>query len=1118
VSVRYYRSYITKNPATYGMNISAPFISRPVGTTLLTLAIALVGIVAYALLPVSPLPQVDFATIRVSASLPGASPETMAATVATPLERTLGRIAGISEMTSTSSQGSTSIVLQFELDRDIDGAARDVQAAINAARAILPTMPRNPSYWKMNPSDSPIMVIGLTSDAMTKAGLYDIASTVFKQKLSQVYGVGEVSVGGGALPAVRVEINPGFLQSRDISLEDARAAIAGANVNMPKGILDDGETQWFVGANDQLRTAEDFAPIIIRHHNGATLRLSDVADVDDSVEDVRNVGYVNGKPAVLLIIYKQPGANIIETVRRVRSALPTLRSWMPESVDFTIVMDRSPSIAASVREVENALLISMFLVVLVVYLFLRNGRATFIPAVAVPVSLLGTFGVMYLFGYSLNHLSLMALTVATGFVVDDAIVVTENIVRHMEDGVPPVRAAYLGSREVAFTVMSISFSLIAVFIPILGMGGILGRLFKEFAVTLSAAVLVSLVVSLVVTPMMCAQLLRPEAGPLPPEPEKARFPTFMGRAVRSVSRGASRLIRLWGDFMDWLHESYARTLAVVLRHKFLTLLTLLLTIGCNIYLYVIVPKGFFPQQDVGQIFGMIRADQSISFQAMQPKLEALMDIVSKHPGVNAVGGFTGGAQRNSGMVFINLKPARERKQSMEQVINELREQLAVVPGGELFLNPMQDLRMGGRRTRAAYQYTLQSDDLALLRQWTPRITQAFQDIPGMADVNSDQETRGLQTMVTVDRDVIARLGVTQKQVDTALGLAFGQSLASTIYTGGNQYRVVMEFAPEYLQGPEGLFYLYVPSGGSTVAVPAFMSTGISGNTASTSAASGAGAAAGEHPLVPLSAFSSFEPTLTALSVSHQSQFTASTISFNLLPGVALSDVQEQIEATMLRLGVPETVRGSFQGTAGAFARSMSDQPLLILAAVVTLYIVLGVLYESLIHPLTILSTLPSAGMGAILGLMLFGAEFTVIAFIGVLLLAGIVKKNAIMMIDFAVEARRSEGLSALDAIYKACLLRFRPIMMTTMAAVGGAVPLMLGSGDGAEIRTPLGITIVGGLLVSQLLTLYTTPVVYLYLDRFSRENKTAERARLRDRQQQDSWRGSAPILQELTLQ
>ena len=1097
------------------MNISAPFISRPVGTTLLTLAVALVGIVAYALLPVSPLPQVDFATIRVSASLPGASPETMAATVATPLERTLGRIAGISEMTSTSSQGATSITLQFDLDRDIDGAARDVQAAINAARAILPTMPRNPSYRKMNPADSPIMVIGLTSDSMTTAGLYDVASTVFKQKLSQVYGVGEVSVGGGALPAVRVEINPGALQSRGVSLEDVRAAIAGANVTMPKGILDDGETQWFVGANDQLRKAEEFAPIIIRHHRGAILRLSDVADVDDSLEDMRNVGYVDGKPAVLLIIFKQPGANIIETVRRVRKALPILRSWMPESVDFTIVMDRSPSIAASVREVENALLISMFLVVLVVFLFLRNGRATFIPAVAVPVSLLGTFGVMYLCGYSLNHLSLMALTVATGFVVDDAIVVTENIVRHMENGVPPVKAAYMGSREVAFTVTSISFSLIAVFIPILGMGGILGRLFKEFAVTLSAAVLVSLVVSLVVTPMMCAQLLRPVAGPSP-SPEKVRppngtkawLPAFMGRAARSFSGGASRLLRLWGDFMDWLHESYARTLAVVLRHKFLTLLTLFLTIVCNIFLYIIVPKGFFPRQDVGQIVGMIRADQSISFQAMQPKLVALMDIVSEHPAVNSVGGFTGGAQRNSGMVFINLKPLRERKQSMEQVINELREQLTVVPGGELFLNPMQDLRMGGRRTRAAYQYTLQSDDLALLRQWTPRITQAFQDIPGMVDVNSDQETRGLQTMVTVDRDVIARLGVTQKQVDTALGLAFGQSPVSTIYTGGNQYRVVMEFAPEFLQGPESLYYLFVPSGGSTVAVPALVSTGISGNAASTSATSGV-AAAGERPLIPLSAFSSFEPTLTALTVSHQSQFTASTISFNLLPGVALSDVQEQIEATMLRLGVPETVRGSFQGTAGAFAKSMSDQPLLILAAIVTLYIVLGVLYESLIHPLTILSTLPSAGMGAILGLMLFGAEFTVIAFIGVLLLAGIVKKNAIMMIDFAVEARRSEGLSALDAIYKACLLRFRPIMMTTMAAIGGAIPLMLGSGDGAEIRTPLGITIVGGLLVSQLLTLYTTPVVYLYLDRFSRENKTAERARLRDRLQ-DSWRGSAP--------
>jgi len=1065
------------------MNISAPFISRPVGTTLLTLAVALVGIVAYMLLPVAPLPQVDFATIRVSASLPGASPETMAATVTTPLERALGSIAGVTEMTSTSSQGSASIVLQFDLSRDIDGAAREVQAAINAARSTLPALPRNPSYWKMNPADSPIMVIGLTSDSMTKGGLYDLASTVFKQKLSQVYGVGEVGVGGGSMPAVRVEIDPGALQSRGISLEDVRAAIAGGNANMPKGVLDNGETQWFVAASDRLQSAADFAPVIIRYHSGAALRLSDVAGVSDSVEDIRNVGYVEGKPAVLLVIYRQPGANVIETVRHVRAALPTLRAWTPEGVAFTVIMDRSPSIAASVREVEHALLIAMFLVVLVVFLFLRNGRATFIPAVAVPISLLGTFGVMYLFGYSLNHLSLMALTVATGFVVDDAIVVTENIVRHTENGEPPLKAAYQGSKEVAFTVLSISVSLIAVFIPILGMGGILGRLFKEFAVTLSAAVLVSLVVSLVTTPMLCALLLRPDGG---------------GSGEKD-ERPPSLLMRLWGDFMDWLHESYARTLAVVLRYKFLTLVTLLLTIACNIYLYVIVPKGFFPQQDVGQIFGSIRADQSISFQAMQPKLIALMDIVREHPEVNAVGGFTGGGQRNSGQVFINLKPARERKQGVSEIINDLRASLAAVPGGELFLNPMQDLRIGGRRARAAYQFTLQSDDLALLRHWTPRVTQAFQEIPGMVDVNSDQETRGLQTMVTVDRDVIARLGITQREVDTALGLAFGQSIASTIYTGGNQYRVVMGFAPEYTQGPEGLFYLYVLSGGSTVAVPATVSA--VPRTAGTAGGSAIGGIV-DRALVPLTAVASFAPTLTALSVSHQSQFTAATISFNLLPGVVLSDVQGQIEEAMIRLGVPESVRGSFQGTAGAFARTMSDQPLLILAAIVTLYIVLGVLYESLIHPLTILSTLPSAGMGAILGLMLFGAEFTVIAFIGVLLLAGIVKKNAIMMIDFAIAARRNEGLSAHDAIYQACLLRFRPIMMTTMAAIGGAIPLMLGSGDGAEIRTPLGITIVGGLLVSQLLTLYTTPVVYLYLDRFSREDKTAERLGLRPKPRQ----------------
>lgn len=1079
------------------MNISAPFISRPVGTTLLTLAVALVGLAAYALLPVAPLPQVDFATIRVVASLPGASPETMAATVATPLERTLGRIAGITEMTSTSSQGNTRIVLQFDLDRDIDGAARDVQAAINAARAILPTMPRNPSYWKMNPADAPIMVMGLTSDSLPQGELYDIASTVFKQKLSQVSGVGEVSVGGSSLPAVRVNVNPGALQRTGLSLEDVRAAIIRANVNSPKGVLDNGETQWSVGASDQLTTAAEYAPLVIRYRAGAALRLADVADVTDGVEDARNVGYIEGKPAVLLVIYKQPGANVIETARRVRQALPTLRAWLPESADFTIIMDRSPSIAASVAEVERALGIAMALVALVVFLFLRNGRATLIPAVAVPVSLLGTFGVMYLSGFSLNHLSLMALTVATGFVVDDAIVVTENIVRHMEDGAPPLEAAHRGSREVAFTVLSISLSLVAIFIPILGMGGLLGRLFKEFAVTLSAAVLVSLVISLTATPMMCARLLRPGAAGLAGTGLGAAGPAAAGPAAAycgglcgAAGRVWARALRLWGDCMDGLHEGYARTLAVVLRHKRLTLLTLLATIACNVYLYVAVPKGFFPQQDVGQIFGMIRADEGISFQAMQPKVIELMDIVRQHPAVNAVGGFSGGFQRNSGMVFVNLKPSGERRQTADQVINDLRGQLARVPGGELFLTPMQDLRMGGRRTRATYQYTLQSDELDLLRHWTPRITEAFKAIPGLADVNSDQETRGLQTTVTADRDSIARLGLTMRQVDTALSLAFGQSFVSTIYTGGNQYRVVMELDPDYLQGPEGLTHLYVPAQGAGGASAG--AAGLSGNAGSSLALQSEGGSR-EGALVPLQAFSSFSPTLTSLSVSHQGQFTAATISFNLLPGISLSSVQGDIDAAIADLGVPDAVRGGFQGTAGAFAKAMGDQPLLILAAIVTLYIVLGVLYESLIHPLTILSTLPSAGMGAILGLMLFRTEFTVIAFIGVLLLAGIVKKNAILMIDFAIEARRSEGLSAQEAIYKACLLRFRPIMMTTMAAVGGALPLILGSGDGAEIRTPLGITIVGGLLVSQLLTLYTTPVVYLYLDRFSSEEKKIKR-------------------------
>ncbi|MDR1490121.1 MAG: efflux RND transporter permease subunit, partial [Desulfovibrio sp.] len=1054
------------------MNLSAPFISRPVGTTLLTLAVALVGVAAYALLPVSPLPQVDFATIRVMASVPGASPETMAATVATPLERALGRIAGVTEMTSTSSQGNTSIVLQFDLSRDIDGAARDVQSAINAARSTLPVMPRNPSYRKSNPADAPIMIIGLNSDSMSLGDLYDIASTVFAQKLSQVYGVGEVTVGGSSLPAVRVEINPGAMQSRGLSLEETRAAIMRSNVNVPKGMLDNGEIFRTVGAADRLRAAADFAPLIVRYRNGAAVRLSDIAEVKDGVEDARNIGYSDGKPSILMIINKQPGANIIETVRNVRAMLPTLRSWIPDSVNVSITMDRSPSIAASVREVERALCLSMCLVILVVFLFLRNARATFIPAVAVPVSLAGTFAVMHLCGFSLNHLSLMALTVATGFVVDDAIVVTENIVRHMEDGAEVRLAARVGSREVTFTVLSISLSLVAIFIPILGMGGIVGRLFREFAVTLSAAVLVSLLVSLISTPMLCAHVLRAEDIGKNGEPPAGRIGIF------------TRATHLWGRCLDGLHSSYARTLRVVLRHKRLTLLLLVLTICFNIYLYIVVPKGFFPQQDVGQIFGMIMADQGISFQAMRPKLVALMDIVRAHPDVAHVGGFTGGRQRNSAMVFITLNPPGQRKKSEVRIIGELRGKLATVPGGELFLTPVQDLRIGGRRTRAEHQFTLLSDDLALLRAWAPRVTEAFRKIPGLADVNSDQETRGLQTMVTVDREIATRLGITQKQVDTALGLAFGQSFASTIYTDMNQYRVVMEFDEPYLQGPEGLFHLYVPAGVDQAAVADSAATGLSGNSGSSLFSVSPPKNTGGR-LAPLSAFSTFSPSLTSLSVSHQSQFTSATISFNLLPGVSMSEAQGRIEDALTGLGIPEAVRGSYSGVAGAFASSLRDQPLLILAALVTLYIVLGVLYESLIHPLTILSTLPSAGVGAILGLMAFGAEFTVIAFIGILLLAGIVKKNAILMIDFALEARRREGLAAEEAIYRACLMRFRPIMMTTMAAIGGALPLLFGQGDGAEMRAPLGITIVGGLLVSQLLTLYTTPVVYIFLDRFA---------------------------------
>ena len=1068
------------------MSVMRQIIHRPVGITLLTLATALLGVVAYALLSVAPLPQVDFPTILVQARMPGASPETMATTVATPLERTLGRIAGISEMTSFSSLGSTRVVIQFDLDRDIDGAARDVQAAINAARATLPTLPSNPTYRKMNPADMPIMILALTSDNLPVDQLFNIADSALAQKVSQIPGVGQVIIGGGSLSAVRVALNPGLINSQGIPLTEVRESIGSANTNLPKGMVDDGLTQWFVGANDRLVTADEFGPVVVRFQEKGSVRLNDLATVYSGVQDKNNAGYANGKRSVILVVFRQPGANIIETVGQVRAAMPLLRSWMPENASLEVLVDRSPSIAASVREVEFSLLISMALVTLVVWLFLRNARATIIPAVSVPVSLLGTFAVMYLCGFSLNHLSLMALTVATGFVVDDAIVVTENIVRHLENGEEPLEAAVRGSREVAFTVMSISVSLVAIFIPIIGMKGMAGRLFEEFAVTLSAAVMVSLAVSLLTTPMLCGQLLK--AGDTPQGILRGPVPLHMlGGVMGTLSRFGRRILRSWANFLDSMHEGYARSLARVLHYKRATLIFLLMTIALNIFLYIIIPKGLFPQQDTGQIRGAVRADQSISFQAMLPKFQQLMEIVRAHPDVQSLGGYMGGRASNSAMVFISLKPLKERKKTIWQIMQEIQKNSSHIPGIELFMRAMQDVRAGAREARTQYQFTLQTDDLALLREWAPRVEESFKTLPGIMDLNSDQDTRGLQVALEVNRDTLARMGVSFRQVDTALGLAFGQSFASTIFDGTNQYRVVMELEPEYIQGPQNLVHIYVPatlSASYTARDSAGGGIGRAGNVASSFASGGQGAT-----LVPLNVFTDHHLSLTAVGVSHQNQFTAATLSFNLAEGYALSDVEKAIEEKLFEIGLPSEIIATFQGTAKVFAQSVASQPLLILAALLTLYIVLGVLYESLIHPLTILSTLPSAGIGALLGLMVFGTEFTVVAFIGVLLLAGIVKKNAIMMVDFAIVARRDEGLSAEAAIFKACILRFRPIMMTTMAAVCGAIPLLLSGGEGAALRYPLGITIVGGLIMSQALTLYTTPVVYLYLDRFSRQKK-----------------------------
>ena len=1015
------------------MSISAPFIRRPVATSLLTMALALAGVLAFQHLPVSPIPQVEFPTIQVTAALPGASPETMASAVAMPLERQFGRIAGVTDMTSTSYLGSTTVVLQFDLGRNIDAAARDVQAAINAARGQLPTnLPNNPNYRKVNPADAPILILALTSPTIDTSRLYDAASSILQQKLAQVQGVGQVVVGGSALPGVRAELNPMVLNKYGIGLEQVRAALGAANANRPKGELANGTTAWAIRATDQLLKADQYRPLIVAYHDGAPVRLSDVAEVVDSVEDLRTAGLANGKPAVLIIMFRQPAANIIATVDRVRALLPQLRASIPAAIDLTVMLDRTTTIRSSIRDVELTLLVSIALVILVVFVFLRNAWATAIPGVVVPLSLIGTFGVMYLCGYSIDNLSLMALTISTGFVVDDAIVVIENITRYLEQGLTPLAAALRGSREIGFTVLSMSASLMAVFIPILLMGGIVGRLFREFAVVLSVAVAVSLVVSLTTTPMMCARFLKSRRG------------EAHGRLYKASERA-----------FDLLLGAYEKGLVWVLRHTRLTMLVTLITVCINVYLYVIVPKGFFPEQDNGRLMGAVQADQGTSFQSMHEKLAQFVSIVRSDPAVDTVVAFTGGNQgsTNAARMFMALKPIDERKLTAAEVMARLRPKLTTVPGASLYLQAVQDIRVGGRLSNALFQFTLQGDDLRERNRWAPRVQRKLQELPSLVDVSSDAQNRGLEASLVIDRDTASRLGITPQLIDDTLYDAFGQRQVSTMYTELNQYHVVMEVAPAFWQSPETLEDIYVrPATGAPV---------------------------------PLAAFTHFAPGTTALAVNHQGQFPAITLSFNLAPGVALGDAVAAIEAAVRDLGLPAGIHSSFQGTAQAFQASLANEPLLILAALVTVYIVLGVLYESYIHPLTILSTLPSAGVGAILALLLCRTDLSVIALIGIILLIGIVKKNAIMMIDFAVEAERTEGKPPEEAIYEACLLRFRPIMMTTMAALLGGLPLALGTGVGAELRRPLGITIVGGLLLSQLLTLYTTPVVYLYLDRFS---------------------------------
>jgi multidrug efflux pump len=1074
------------------VNISAPFIQRPVATILLTLALAISGVVAFGHLPVAPLPAVDFPTIMVQAQMAGASPETMAATVAAPLERRLGEIADVTEMTSQSTLGSTQINLQFDLSRNIDGASRDVQAAINAARADLPSsLKSDPTYRKFNPADAPILILALTSQTLTQGQLYDSAATVLEQRLLQVDGVGNVEVGGSSLPAVRVELNPGPLFRYGIGLEDVRAALSAANANSAKGMIQDGARRYQLYANDQALHAADYRDLVIAWRNNRPVYLHDVADVVDSVESLRNQGSINGKPAVLLMLFKQPGGNIVDIVNRVKAVLPQLQAALPGGVKMTLTGDRSSTIRASLEHTEQTLVLSVILVVLVVLFFLRSLRVTLIPAVTVPVSILGTFGVMELCGYSLDNLSLMALTIATGFVVDDTIVVLENIARHREAGASRLEAALRGAKEVSFTVVAMTLSLIAVFLPILLLGGIVGRLFREFAIVLSIAISVSLALALTTTPMMCALML------------DSSQPQRPGRLSRAV-----------GGLIDLLHHLYDVSLRRALAHPLPVLISVFLAIALNVVLFAIVPKGLFPQQDGGLMMGGITADQSISFQAMEKKLAQAQAIVQADPAVATVAGFTGGRGTNQAQVFVTLKPLEQRSASAFEVMARLRPKLAAIPGAQLMMFPMQDLFIGGRMSFSQFQYTLQADDVVALRSWADKLTAALKQNPALADVSSDQQMGGLETKVVIDRATAARYGLTPDIIDATLYDAFGEREVSTIYESQNQYHVVMELAPRYLETPDTLKLIYVSTSGesasgtsSTNAVSGTVTNTTSGSSSTaastststsatnqstnsiaissgSSASSGAAVSTSADTMIPLSTFAQLIDANTPVQVNHQGQAAATTISFNLAPGRTLQDAVAAIAKSTSDIDMPTSIHGSFSGTAGASQSVASSMPLLIGAALLAVYVVLGILYESYVHPITILSTLPSAGIGAVLALLIADTEFTVIALIGVFLLIGIVKKNAIMMVDFALNAERTEGRSSSEAIHEACLKRFRPILMTTCAALFGAVPLVLDHGMGSEFRRPLGIAIIGGLIVSQVLTLYTTPVVYLYLDRF----------------------------------